>query len=146
MDYILLSKHIEKHVHEDINPHLKEDNSNLSAFFCADVIGAKRFVLNRGGYPMSEIAQINAAADLNQQMNLLQQLEDFTPDSNPNVGLSDAEIMLGHRSKYCQTASEQIGWLQDQMHIRASQREAAKLSEQSDEGKINFDGNENTES
>lgn len=146
MDFILLQKHIESHVHQDINPKLKEDNSNLSAFFCADVIGARRFVLNRGGYPMSEIAQINAAADLSQQMNLLQQLEDFTPDSNPNAGLSDAEIMLGHRSKYCQTASEQIGWLEDQMHIRASQREAAKLNQQSDDGKINFDGNENTES
>lgn len=146
MDYSLLQAHIESNVHQDINPKLKEDNSNLSAFFCADVIGAKRFVLNRGGYPMSEIAQINAAADLNQQMNLLQQLEDFTPDSNPNAGLSDAEIMLGHRSKYCQTASEQIGWLQDQMYIRASQREAAKMTQQSDDGKINFDGNENTES
>lgn len=146
MDYTLLQKHIDTHVHVDINPHLKEDNSNISAFFCADVIGAKRFVLNRGGYPMSEIAQINAAADLNQQMNLLQQLEDFTPDSNPNAGLSDAEIMLGHRSKYCQTASEQIGWLQDQMHLRVSQREAAHMNQQSDDGKINFDGNENTES
>lgn len=146
MDYKLLQTHIESSVYEDINPHLKDDNSNISAFFCADVVGARRFTLNRGGYPMSEIAQINAAADLNQQMNLLQQLEDFTPDSNPNAGLSDAEIMLGHRSKYCQTASEQIGWLQEQMHLRASQREAAKLNQQSDDGTINFDGNENTES
>ena len=140
-----MKAHIEANTYSDINPKLKEDNSNISAFFCADVVGAKRFVLNRGGYPMSEIAQINAATDINMQMNLLSQLADYSPSENPNAGLSDAEIMLGHRSKYCQTASEQIGWLQEQMHIRASQREASALESSSD-GKINFDGNENHES
>lgn len=143
MDLQKLQSHIDSSTYEDINPTLKEDNSNIAAFFCADVVGAKRFVLNRGGYPMSEIAQINAAADLNQQVNLLNQLEDYSPTSNPNAGLSDAEIMLGHRSKYCQTASEQISWLEEQIHNRDLQRAVANPPQ---ENKINFEDNENVES
>ena len=140
-----MQSHIDNSYHSDINPHLKEDNSNIDAFFCPDVVGDKRFVLNFGGYPRSEIAQVNAAADINQQINLLNQLTDFTPDSNPNAGLSDADIMLGHRSKYCQTASEQVAWLESQMHERYVRRVASD-SPASEESKINFDGNENTES
>lgn len=145
MNYELMQSHIDSSYHSDINPHLKEDNSNISAFFCPDVVGDKRFALNYGGYPRSEIAEINAAADLNQQISLLSQLTDYTPDSNPNAGLSDADIMLGHRSKYCQTASEQIRWLESQIHERDVRRVASQSST-NEELKINFDGNENAES
>ena len=62
-----MKKHIDNSYIENINPELKKDNSNLNCFYCSDVIGSKRFVINFGGYPRSEIAQINAAADLNQQ-------------------------------------------------------------------------------
>ena len=111
----------------DINPTLNEDNGNISMFFCADVVGSKRFANNFGGYPRSEIAEINAAADLNQQANLLAQLNDYSTNDNPNAGLSDAEIMLGHRSKYCQTASEQVAWLESQIHERDMKRQAAQM-------------------
>ena len=111
----------------DINPTLNEDNGNISMFFCADVVGSKRFANNFGGYPRSEIAEINAAADLNQQANLLAQLNDYSSNDNPNAGLSDAEIMLGHRSKYCQTPSEQVAWLESQIHERDMKRQAAQM-------------------
>lgn len=145
MNYDLMQSHIDNSYHSDINIHLKEDNSNISAFFCPDVVGDKRFALNYGGYPRSEIAEINAAADLNQQMSLLSQLTDYSSDSNPNSGLSDADIMLGHRSKYCQTPSEQVRWFESQIHERDLKR-AAVESPASEDTKINFDGNENTES
>lgn len=145
MNYELLKSHIDNSYHVDINPHLKKDNSNIEAFFCPDVVGDKRFALNFAGYPRSEIAQINAAADLNQQINLLSQLTDFSSDSNPNAGLSDADIMLGHRSKYCQTASEQVRWLESQIHERDVRRVASQPSSV-DETKINFVDNENAES
>lgn len=132
MNYELLQKHIVDNTYiDDINPKLEEDNSNIDMFFCADVIGAKRFTLNFGGYPRSEIAEINAAADINQQMNLLSQLNDYSTGDNPTAGLSDAEIMLGHRSKYCQTASEQVAWLESQIHERDMKRQAAQMKSES---------------
>ena len=140
-----MQKHINASYHADINPVLLEDNSNIGMFFCPDVVGNHRFVLNFGGYPRSEIAQINAAADLNQQINLLQSLEDFTPSENPNAGLTDAEIMLSHRSKYCQTPCEQISWLENQMHERYLQR-VAKSPQESEQTTINFSADENNES
>lgn len=146
MDYELVRRHIDATVdYENINPKLMDDNSNLSAFYCPDVVGSRRFVLNRGGYPMSEIHQIVEAETVEMQMNLLAQLEDYTPSDNPNSGLSDAEIMLGHRSKYCQTASEQIGWLQEQYHTRQMQRAVAQMNAEDGQQKINFENNENSE-
>ena len=136
-----LQSHIDAHTYiEDINPLLKEDNSNVGMFFCADVVGGKRFAMNFGGYPRSEIAEINACADINQQANLLAQLADYSPSDNPNAGLTDAEIMLGHRSKYCQTASEQTRWLEDQLRQRDLKRQVAQM--QSDDGSIKFDSND----
>lgn len=102
---------------------LKADGSNAVDFFCADVVGNKRFAQNYGGYPRSEIAEINAAANLEQQKVLLSQLEDYSSSrSNVNAGLSDAEIMLGHKSKYLQTATEVQSYLSEQIQIRDAKR------------------------
>lgn len=102
------------------------DGSNANKFFCADVVGAKRFAQNFGGYPRSEIAQINEAASLEEQLNLLNSLRDYSPSDNPNAGKTDAEIMLGHKSKYLQAASEQIAWLDAQLERRDNERWAAQ--------------------
>lgn len=136
-----LQSHIDAHTYsEDINPKLKEDNSNVGMFFCADVVGGKRFAMNFGGYPRSEIAEINACADINQQANLLSQLVDYSPSDNPNAGLTDVEIMLGHRSKYCQTASEQTRWLEEKLRQRYLKCQAAEML--IDDGSIKFDSND----
>ena len=76
----------------------------------------------------------------------MQQLSDFTPDSNPTAGLSDAEIMLGHRSKYCQTASEQVQWLESQIHQKWLKAQASQPDTGESSDKINFENNENSES
>lgn len=136
MNYEILQNHVDG-VNYDINPSLNDDNSNVSAFYCADVVGNKSFVQNYGGYPRSEIAEINDAANVQQQAALLQMLTDYTPSDNPNAGLSDAEIMLSHRSKYQQTASEQISWLENQLEIRDQKRIAEQMKSESG-NKIEF--------
>lgn len=126
MDYKLLKKHNESCV-TVTNPELFSDGSNARMFFCADVVGNRRFAQNYGGYPRSDIAEINNAANEQMQMQLLSQLNDYSPSSNPNAGLTDAEIMLGHRSKYQQAPSESIAWLESQLHQRDVQRQAEAL-------------------
>lgn len=116
---------------------LKADGSNAVDFFCADVVGNKRFAQNYGGYPRSEIAEINAAANLEQQKVLLSQLEDYSSSrSNVNAGLSDAEIMLGHKSKYLQTATEVQSYLAEQIQIRDAKR--AEVIRQAELAKSNL--------
>lgn len=140
MKYENMIAHICNSYHEQINPELKEDNSNITQFFLPDVVGDHRFVNNYGGYPRSEIAQILATEDINQQMALAQSLANYGSDDNPNAGLTDAQIMLGHRSKYLQTASEQISWLEGQLHNRDVQRQLQQS--ESSESKIKFEETE----
>lgn len=110
---------------------LARDGSNANRFFCADVVGSRRFAQNYGGYPRSEIAQMNEAVSLEEQINLLNYLQDYTPSNNPTAGLSDAEIMLGHKSKYLQAASEKIAWLESQLEQRDAKRYAEAMKNQS---------------
>lgn len=121
MDIELILKHVEKSTTFKFDE-LSSDGSNAERFFCADIVGARRFAQNYGGYPRSEIAEINEAANLETQLSLISSLNDYSPKDNPNAGKSDAEIMLGHKSKYLQAASEQIGWLESQIKRRDDER------------------------
>ena len=142
MNFVLLKEHIVNSTHEaTICPKLNDDGSNVSDFYIADVVGNRRFAQNFGGYPRSEIAEINAAASMQEQMNLLSQLNDYSPISNPNAGLSDAEIMLSHRSKYQQCATELQSWIMNQINIRDAK--ASKVNSESSEQKIEFDVDDN---
>ena len=58
MDNILLQKHIDANLLVG-SPKLEKDNSNIRDFYCADVVGDRRFAQNYGGYPRSDIAEIN---------------------------------------------------------------------------------------
>ena len=100
MNYKELQKHIIRNTHADIVKTLSSDGSNSREFFCADVVGGRKFALNYGGYPRSEIAEINEATNVHEQAYLLSQLKDYSPTTNPNAGKTDAEIMLGHKSKH----------------------------------------------
>lgn len=137
MNYELLRAHIDAHTYNDSYPVLESDGSNVGLFYCADVVGARRFAQNYGGYPRSEIAEINEAQSLELQMNLLSSLNDYSPKDNPNSGLSDAEIMLGHKSKYIQTPSESVRWLESQIAERDSKRFAEAIKEP--DSSIKFD-------
>lgn len=141
MNLELFKEHIVNSTYEaTICPKLNDDGSNVGDFYCADVVGNRRFAQNYGGYPRSEIAEINAAATMQEQMNLLSQLNDYTPSDNPNAGLSDAEIMLSHKSKYQQCATELQSWIVNQINIRDAKVAEVKNSDSSD--KIEFSPND----
>lgn len=127
MNYKLLQTRIDDALAAMVKcvPEFKKDGSNSQDFFCADVVGARKFVQNYGGYPRSEIAEINAQTNLQAQMALLQTLEDYSPKSNPNAGLTDAQIALSHRSKYQQAPSEMQAWLEGQIQLRDIERAKA---------------------
>lgn len=140
-----LQKHIDDSTSNVIVMKLAADGSNAQDFFSADVVGNKRFAQNFGGYPRSEIAEINAAATLEQQKALLNQLADFRGNDAQNAGLSDVEIALGHKSKYMQAPSEMQNYLEQQLAIRDAKRAeyARKVAEiQAKKAGIKFDKTE----
>lgn len=120
MNLDLLKEHIESCDSIEL-PAFKEDGSNANDFFCVDLPVDREFAQNYGGYPRSDIAIINEQQNLAVQKALLDKLNVITPDTS-NAGRSDAEIMLSHRSKYQQTATEMQSWLQDQLAVRDAKR------------------------
>lgn len=129
MNYKLLSEHIDSNV-QFVPKKLESDGSNAFDFYSSDVVGNKRFAQNFGGYPRSEIAEINDQMTLQAQKNLLEQLEDYSSLNKP-AGLSDVELSLGHKSKYMQTPSEMQSWLMEQIAIRDARRAAAVRADES---------------
>lgn len=126
MNLKLIQEHVVAQLATVPKHELKSDGSNSHAFFIADVVGNRRFAQNFGGYPRSEIAEINSAASLEQQKLLLAQLNDYRSAADmQNAGLSDREIMLSHKSKYMQTASELQDYLCEQIKIRDAKRAEA---------------------
>lgn len=145
MNYKELLKHIKNTTYADIVKRLAPDGSNAREFFCADVVGGRKFALNYGGYPRSEIAEINEATNVHEQAYLLSQLKDYSPSTNPNAGKTDAEIMLGHKSKYLQSASEMQSYIESQIAIRDARAAAAAAasSQKPNDGTIKFDSDDN---
>ena len=143
MNQKLLNEHIEAFNASVPVIELKEDGSNAVDFFCADIVGDRRFAQNYGGYPRSEIAEINDCVNLEMQKVLLSQLTDFRSQADgQNSGRSDAQIALGHRSKYCQMPSEMQDWIEGQLQLsadaRIAQLKAVKVR-QAQQQNIKFD-------
>lgn len=139
MNSKLLKKHIDSSLEVIVVPTLQADGSNVKDFFTADVVGNKRFAQNFGGYPRSEIAEINDAVSLEMQKSLLNQLEDYRYMADgQNAGLSDVELSMSHRSKYCQAPSEQQDWLVEQIQIHNARIFAAAAAKkaQSDQPNV----------
>lgn len=109
-------KNVKQHV---VIPVLDEDMSNISDFFRVDVAGNKGVPLNYGGWPRSDLALINAQKDMGVAKALANQVT-VLPDSNQNVGLTDAEIMLNAKSKYCQSPAEYMRYIEQQIELRDS--------------------------
>ena len=88
---------------------LASDGSNGSGFYRADVImcSGKEFK-NYGGYPRNELAIINEQQSLEAAQVLCDKLIELPDDSKLPKDISDAELMLTMKSRYCQTPSEQI--------------------------------------
>lgn len=122
MDIKVLIEHVTESLKAIPVIKMKADGSNAKLFFCADVVGNKTFVQNFGGYPRSEIAQINEATNLQVARTLFQSLEDYSPKTNPNAGMTDAQIALAHKSRYAQAPSEIQDYLNGQLAIRDAAR------------------------
>lgn len=121
MNYEILRAHIAQTTYADINPTLSKDSKNVNAFYMSSApLELKDFMLNYGGYPRNEIAMINEQENEVVAQQMLARLTVLPEGDNPNVGLSDAEIMLSHRSKYCQTSSEQIEFIDSLLERRNS--------------------------
>ena len=146
MNTKLLKKHIDVSLDAIVVVPLKEDGSNAKDFFVADVVGNKKFAQNFGGYPRSEIAEINECTNIEVQKNLLNALTDYRAGADgQNVGLSDIQIAMGHRSKYQQTPCEMQDWIESQLQ-KSYEARVAKLNSlraQSEAGdKIKFNAND----
>ena len=88
MNTKLLKKHIDVSLDAIVVVPLKEDGSNAKDFFVADVVGNKKFAQNFGGYPRSEIAEINECTNIEVQKNLLNALTDYRAGADgQNAGL-----------------------------------------------------------
>lgn len=130
MNRILIQERLKKVSERLDSREVKMNEKNIDAFYVADVIAGHSFVQNYGGHPRSDIAQIEAETNMANQMSMLAMLQEM-PVSNENSGLSDAEIMLSHRSKYMQTPSESVRWLEGQLAERDAKRytESVKKSQ-----------------
>lgn len=95
-------------------PTLKKDGSNLADFYVADVIGNKGFAKNYGGYPRSDIALINEQTNMSVARSMLEALPEL-PESSPAV---DGEYKMALRSKYCQSPSEIISYIEGELEKR----------------------------
>lgn len=131
MNLELIKKHVKDAAKSIVNPAFNKDGSNASDFYVADVVGHKRFAQNYGGYPRSEIAEINAQTNLQVAKQLLSELSDFSGDvNNQNAGVPDAVISMSHKSKYQQEPAEMIDFINGQLAIRDGIRaqQAAKVA------------------
>lgn len=109
-------------------PETNKDNAN--AFYCAcDVNTSKSFARNHGGYVRSDIAIINEEQNLQVASQIASRLVQM-----PNTGSTDKpdiSLLASHRSKYCQTPSEMVDWVDGLL----SQRDL-KLAEKKSEEEL----------
>lgn len=128
MNLDLLQKHIDNFIDGFEIEKLSADGSNKDRFYCADVIGSKRFAQNYAGYPRNDIALINEQQNLRVAESMMMELSQL-PVNDSNAGLTDEQILLGHRSKYIQTPAESVAYIEQQIQLRRSQRESESLNE-----------------
>lgn len=116
------------------------DENTVNGYYRADVIDGK-FTENYGGWPRNDIALINEQTSLEAAKVLLDNLQ-IMPENNGNAGLSDIDIMLSHKSKYCQSPSEVTSWIENQLALRDAKRASSSVVEDVvKDGTINFDDN-----
>ena len=101
-------------------PDIKCTPKNVSAFFAvADIPTQKSFVRNYGGYVRSDIAQIideqNQEVALQLSTRLLER-----PDDTSDKSVVD--LVAAHHSKYAQTPSELIEFIDNQLALRDEKR------------------------
>lgn len=111
---------------------LKEDGSNASEFFKGDTLELNdESFRNYGGYPRNEIAVINEQQSVSVAQAMFEHIQVLPDDSKLPENVSDADLKLSMRSRYCQTPSEQIAWTEEMLRVRderlAEKRNKAKI-------------------
>lgn len=98
------------------------------AYFVPDVVDTTvSFARNFGGYCRSDIAVINEQNNGEVAMALIDRLTQLPSDGKTDV--SDRDLRMSMRSRYCQTPSEQCLFIEQQMKLADDrQEELAKKS------------------
>lgn len=110
------------------------------SLFCGHFEPLKNFELNAGGYVRNEIARIREETDIAVANNLIARLTEIHP-SGDNAGKTDAEILLGWKSKYLQTPSEMVDYIESYFDVKLA--ESQSFGQQVDG--IKFDETDNPE-
>lgn len=124
----------------DLSVTLNDDKSNVGQFFIADVRGGKSFLHNDAGYPMNDIDAIFRQQDSSIRESMIKNLEEV-PTSGLPADVSNAEVLLGLRSRYLQTPSEMVSWYEKQLEI-ADARSSSNVDKSTDSSVIDFKSNE----
>lgn len=107
-------------LHTDVIPAIAVSKENVAAFYSvADIPTQKSFVRNYGGYIRSDIAQIIDEQNQEVAMQLSARLIERPDDTSDK---SVVDILAAHHSKYAQTPSEMIAFIDNQLALRDQKR------------------------
>lgn len=107
-----------------------EEASDPHGFYqIVDDFAAQDFAKNYGGFARSDVAILEEQQDLTYVNNLLARLTERHSDGILESAMSDADLMLAHKSKYCQSASERIKYYENLLEER--DKRALALMEES---------------
>ena len=93
-----------------------ESDPNLF-FKIVDDWSQQDFAKNYGGHPRSDVALLEEQQDMSFVEQLLSRLFERSSDGVSD-DVSDADLAVSFRSKYCQTASEKIAYYENLLKIR----------------------------
>lgn len=103
---------------EIVMPTLRDDGKNKGDFFGVETLCSKKFAQNYGGYPRSDIAVINEQQNIMVAKQMLENLPDFRTSQNFNANKTDIEVLKGVQSKYMQSPSEFLPYIEQQVQKR----------------------------
>lgn len=110
-----------------VMPDIKCTKENVNAFYTVcDIPTQQSFARNYGGYVRSDIAQIIEEQNQEVAVQLSARLVERPDDTSDD---SVVDLIAAHRSKYVQTPSEMISWLDNQLAIR-DEKQAAQATEE----------------
>lgn len=105
-----------------------EGESDPRAFYKpVDEYTSREFARNYGNHPRSDVALLNEQTDMTAVNWLLDKLQQ-RPSDGVGADVSDKELSINHKSRYCQTASEMIDYYEGLLKIR-DDRELAQMEE-----------------
>lgn len=100
-------------------PVIASDGKNASDFYRPDVIPVEGDEFrNYGGYPRNELAIINEQQSIVVAQALADKIVTLPDDTKLEKDVSDVDLRLSLRSRYCQTPSEQIAHHERMLELR----------------------------